>query len=152
MANSTFGVNIIPKNNTVTLGNSDSPWTVVSPNMTGTPTAPTASANTNTTQVATTAFVQTAVSGKVNTTSIGVASGVAGLDTGGKVPTSQLPDSVFDVKDYADYSEFPLTGAADTLYVDTSTNGIYRWNSSSYVRVNPAITSITNSEIDALFT
>ena len=61
MANSTFGVNIIPKNNTVTLGNSNSPWTIVSPAMTGTPTAPTAAAGTDTTQIATTAFVKNAV-------------------------------------------------------------------------------------------
>lgn len=41
-------------------------WTVpgdYSPEFTGTPTAPTASAGTNTTQIATTAFVQTAVAG-----------------------------------------------------------------------------------------
>lgn len=38
-----------------------------SPALTGTPTAPTASSGTNTTQIATTAFVQTAVSGKQNT-------------------------------------------------------------------------------------
>lgn len=37
-----------------------------SPALTGTPTAPTATAGTNTTQIATTAFVQTAVSGKVD--------------------------------------------------------------------------------------
>ena len=61
MANSTFGVDIIPKNNTVTIGNSDAPWTIVSPNMTGTPTAPTAASGTNTTQVATTQFVQSAL-------------------------------------------------------------------------------------------
>ena len=62
MANSTFGVNIIPKNSTVTIGNADAPWTIVSPAMTGTPTAPTASASTNTTQVATTAFVHSVAS------------------------------------------------------------------------------------------
>ena len=61
MANASFGVNIIPKNNAVTIGNSNSPWTIVSPAMTGTPTAPTAAAGTNTTQVATTAFVKSAV-------------------------------------------------------------------------------------------
>ena len=61
MANGTFGVNILPKNNTVTIGNSDHPWKIVDPIMTGTPTAPTAAAGTNTSQVATTAFVKTAV-------------------------------------------------------------------------------------------
>ena len=63
MANSTFGVNILPKSNPVTLGNSDSPWTIVSPVFTGIPTAPTADQGTDSTQVATTAFVNNAVSG-----------------------------------------------------------------------------------------
>lgn len=59
MANMTFGVNIIPKSNAnVSIGNSDNPWTIVSPVMTGTPTAPTATGDTNNTQVATTAFVK----------------------------------------------------------------------------------------------
>ena len=61
MANASFGVNILPKNNTVTIGNSESPWTVVSPNMTGVPVAPTAADGTSTTQVATTEFVQNAI-------------------------------------------------------------------------------------------
>ena len=64
MANATFGVNIIPKNNTVTIGNSDSPWKIVSPSLEGTPTAPTASTGTNTTQVATTAFVKNSIDAK----------------------------------------------------------------------------------------
>ena len=42
---------------------------LASPALTGTPTAPTASSGTNTTQIATTAFVQSAVSGKANTAS-----------------------------------------------------------------------------------
>lgn len=64
MANMTFGVNILPKANAnVTLGNSDNPWEVVSPSLTGTPTAPTATAGTSTTQVATTEFVASELSG-----------------------------------------------------------------------------------------
>lgn len=43
---------------------------LASPALTGTPTAPTASAGTNTTQIATTAFVQTALSGKQNTITV----------------------------------------------------------------------------------
>lgn len=42
---------------------------IYSPTFSGTPRAPTATAGTNTTQIATTAFVQTAVSGKANTAS-----------------------------------------------------------------------------------
>ena len=60
MANASFGVNIIPKNNTLTLGNNNSHWTIVSPSITGVPTAPTAAKGTNTEQLATTAFVQKA--------------------------------------------------------------------------------------------
>ena len=44
----------------------DSKGTSVSPSFTGTPTAPTAAPGTNTTQLATTAFVQTAVSGQMS--------------------------------------------------------------------------------------
>ena len=43
-----------------------------SPTFTGTPTAPTAAAGTNTTQIATTAFVQNAVSGMVTSTTAGL--------------------------------------------------------------------------------
>ena len=43
---------------------------LASPALTGTPTAPTASSGTNTTQIATTAFVQTAVSTKQNAITI----------------------------------------------------------------------------------
>lgn len=118
MANASFGVNILPKNNTVTIGNSDSPWTIVSPSMTGTPTAPTAAAGTNNTQIATTAFVTNAK----------------------------------DVLEYTDYSDFPLTGAAGNIYVDKTTNTMYRWGTSSYIQMGGGTPSaITNNEIDALF-
>jgi hypothetical protein len=78
---------------------------LASPTFTGTPSAPTAAANTNTTQLATTAFVGTAVgsvsqaltnfqSSSTNTfvsvALLGVADGVATLDSTGNVPYSQL--------------------------------------------------------------
>lgn len=66
MANARFGVNILPKNNTETLGNSDHPWTIVSPALTGTPTAPTAADGTKTGQIATTEFVQNAKEGMLD--------------------------------------------------------------------------------------
>lgn len=57
---------------TVALTNTDvvgalgyTPANTLSPNLTGTPTAPTAASGTNTTQIATTAFVQSAVSGGI---------------------------------------------------------------------------------------
>lgn len=62
---------------------------LASPTLTGTPKAPTADFGTNTTQIATTAFVQTTIINKT-----GVANGLAELDANGKVPSSQLPFSI----------------------------------------------------------
>ena len=50
---------------------------LASPALSGTPTAPTAGSSTNTTQIATTAFVQTAVAGTVNLTNFSVTSNSA---------------------------------------------------------------------------
>jgi len=86
MANASFGVNIIPKNNTVTIGNSDSPWTIVSPALTGTPTAPTAETGTSTTQVATTEFVGNSLPSVMT----GATSSVAGAS--GLVPAPATTD------------------------------------------------------------
>jgi len=58
---------------------------LVSPSFTGTPTAPTATAGTNTTQIATTAFVQSAVGSNVTQTI-----------TNGVTTTSPSEDAVFD--------------------------------------------------------
>lgn len=86
---------------------------LASPDLTGTPTAPTATAGTNTTQIATTAFVKTATDGAVlsaneytddavaglgnslpNTyvpiSDVGNAGGVASLGLDGKVPSTEL--------------------------------------------------------------
>lgn len=52
---------------------------LASPALTGTPTAPTASAGTSSTQLATTAFVQTAVNGKIATT--GARGSLAGYES-----------------------------------------------------------------------
>jgi hypothetical protein len=54
---------------------------LASPDLTGTPTAPTATSGTNTTQVATTAFVQTGLATKANTTHTHAISDVTNLQT-----------------------------------------------------------------------
>lgn len=56
-----------------------------------------------------------------------------------------------DILEYTDYSDFPLTGAAGNIYVDKTTNNMYRWNTTAYVPLGNSA-SITNNEIDALFT
>ena len=96
--------------------------------------------------------VQDALDEKVDTSSVGAASGIAELDSSGTVPVSQLPAAVNDVLEYSAYAQFPATGTTGKLYVDTSTNAVYRWSGSAYVRVNDIPASISDAEIDALFT
>ena len=69
----------------------------------------------------------------------GIANGVAELDSAGKVPTSQLPSFVDDVLEYSAKSSFPSTGETGKIYVDTSTNLIYRWSGSSYVEISESL-------------
>jgi hypothetical protein len=102
---------------------------LASPALTGTPTAPTASSGTNTTQVATTAFVQTEVSGAistaVNTTIPGSYYNKTEIDQklagamnykGTKATTSALPSSGNSQGDVwhitADGSEWAWNGSA----------------------------------------
>lgn len=135
-----------------------------SPTFTGAPLSTTASADTNTTQIATTAFVigqasstSPAINGiaavgtslryaradhvhpsdtsKVNTSLLGVANGVATLDSGGKVPASQLPAYVDDVLEYANQAAFPATGETGKIYVALDTNKTYRWSGSAYIYI-----------------
>lgn len=158
----------------------DAKANLASPTFTGTPKAPTAAAGTNTTQIATTAFVKTAVSGVtasslgvIPTTQKGVANGVASLDGNGLVPSSQLPSYVDDVVEvYARSGQTALsqnwfatesasgtvvTPAAGKIYVlmadsgDYSENSQFRWGSSTYVKLNDGgVSAITNAEIDSI--
>ena len=76
----------------------------------------------------------------------GTASGVAELDANGKVPSSQLPGFVDDVKEgylnsadgkfYEESTyETEITPEADKIYVDKATNITYRWSGSAFVGV-----------------
>ena len=144
-----------------------------SPAFTGTPTAPTADAGTNTTQVATTEFVQTAVSGATSgiTGQKGQANGIASLDSSGKVPSSQLPSYVDDVIEaYIRSGQTALsqnwlatgsatgtviTPEAGKIYVLMNSDSTYtvnsefRWGGTTYVRLNDSgCTEMTNAEMD----
>lgn len=57
---------------------------------------------------------------------IGVANGVASLDSSGLVPSSQLPSFVDDVLEYDSFSDFPPTGESGKIYVAKDTNKTYR--------------------------
>ena len=86
---------------------------------------------------------------KVNSSDVGVASGVASLNSSGKVPDGQIPDSVHDILEYTEYSLFPLEGETGKQYIDKSTNQIYRWSGTAYVGIGggtvPVMTGATSS-------
>lgn len=77
--------------------------------------------------------------GAIATSAKGAASGVAELDSNGKVPSSQLPSFVDDVLEYNGTSSFPSTGETGKIYVDTSTNKTYRWGGSSYTEISASL-------------
>ena len=83
--------------------------------------------------------VTTALAGKVNTSSVGSANGVAELDTNGKVPSSQLPSYVDDVLEYADLAHFPATGETGKIYIAEDTNKTYRWSGSGYAEISESL-------------
>lgn len=76
---------------------------------------------------------------QVKRSEMGVARGVATLDTNGRVPTSQLPSYVDDVIEYSNSSDFPSPGETGKIYVETSTNKTYRWSGSYYVEITSSL-------------
>jgi hypothetical protein len=69
---------------------------------------------------------------KVSSSEKGAASGVAQLDSMGKVPSSQLPSFVDDVLEFSNFAAFPTTGEAGKIYVALNSNKTYRWSGSVY--------------------
>lgn len=70
------------------------------------------------------------------------------LDKNGKVPAEQLPSYVDDVLEFASKSNFPSTGEKGKIYVDLSTENIFRWSGSAYVEISPSL--ITQADIKKL--
>lgn len=108
-----------------------------SPQFIGTPLAPTAASGTNTTQIATTAFVQTAISGKVDTTTFdAVKTKVDGIAEGAQVNVIEsikdydnnvlpISNKVVTLPDYALSSEIPTIPASlKNPYKLTFTGGV----------------------------
>lgn len=84
----------------------------------------------------------------LNQTLKGSASGLAELDSNGKVPSSQLPSFVDDVVEgYLYNSKFykesahttVITGETGKIYIDLSTNKTYRWSGSSFVVISETL-------------
>ncbi len=106
--------------------------------------------------------LQTALDGKIETSTKGQANGVASLGSDGKVPSEQLPSYVDDVVEgyYADgvfYQDAEhattITGEQGKIYVDLEGEGnkTYRWSGSVYVEISSTdMVAITNDEIDTM--
>ena len=76
----------------------------------------------------------------------GAANGVVPLNASSKIDSTYLPSYVDDVLEYNGTANFPLTGEAGKIYVDTSTNKIYRWGGSSYTEISQgSIVSVSRS-------
>lgn len=70
---------------------------------------------------------------------MGVANGVASLDSAGKVPSAQLPSYVDDVLEYDSRSTFPGVGQSGIIFVAKDTNLTYRWTGGTYVEISPSL-------------
>ena len=66
----------------------------------------------------------------------GTALGVATLDATGKIPSGQLPSYVDDVMEFATEFEFPNPGETGKLYIELSSNKIFRWTGTTYVNIS----------------
>ena len=76
---------------------------------------------------------------KVGVDKLGIANGVATLDSDGKVPSTQLPSYVDDVLEFGTKNLFPLAGESNKIYLDLTTNKAYRWSGTTYVEISPQI-------------
>lgn len=83
--------------------------------------------------------INTKLNTKLNTSLKGAASGLAELDSSGKVPSSQLPSYVDDVLEYNKLASFPSTGETGKIYVAIDTNKTYRWSGSAYTEISPSL-------------
>lgn len=82
---------------------------------------------------------QSALDNKLNTSLKGANSGLAELDSGGKVPSSQLPAYVDDVLEYANFAGLPGAGTAGIIYVTLDDNKTYRWSGSAYTEISASL-------------
>ena len=102
---------------------------LVSPAFTGNPTAPTAAAETDNTEIATTAFVHDITDTII--TSLGDKCPLVD----GKVPSANLPSYVDDALEFANLAAFPVPGESGKIYIAINDNTIYRWTGLTYVLI-----------------
>lgn len=91
-----------------------------------------------------TSNAQDQLDSKIPLSQKGAINGIAELDSGGKVPASQLPSYVDDVLEYANLASFPVTGETGKIYVALDNGKQYRWTGSIYVEISPSEVNSVN--------
>jgi len=135
---------------------------LASPTFTGTPKAPTAAAGTDTTQIATTAFVTAAISGKANNATTLSGYGITDAYTKSEIDT-KLSAAMNYKGTKATVAALPSSGnnTGDVWHV-TATNGEYAWNGTAWEELGSTIdlsgyveeseiSLATTDDIDELF-
>lgn len=69
----------------------------------------------------------------------GQPSGLAELDSTGKVPAAQLPSYIDDVLEFSTKAQFPQTGETGKIYVAKDTNLTYRWTGTQYLEISQSL-------------
>ena len=54
----------------------------------------------------------------------------------GKVPADQLPSYVDDVLEFDSFNDFPESGEIGKIYVDKTSNDVYRFSGSTYIKIS----------------
>ena len=92
--------------------------------------------------------INTKLNSKLNTSLKGSASGLAELDSNGKVPSTQLPSFVDDViegylyngKFYKESAHTTvITGESGKIYIDLATEKTYRWSGSTFAIISDTL-------------
>lgn len=69
----------------------------------------------------------------------GQPSGLAELDSTGRVPAAQLPSYIDDVLEFSTKAQFPQIGETGKIYVSKDTNLTYRWTGTQYLEISQSL-------------
>lgn len=116
----------------------DNTWQTVTPANIGAA----ASIHTHDDRYYTESEINTKLNGKANSSHTHAAADITSVNASaitGVIASANLPSYVDDVLEYSAKANFPATGEAGKIYVDTATNLTYRWGGSSYVEISPSL-------------
>lgn len=116
----------------------DNTWQTVTPANIGAA----ASSHTHDDRYYTESEINTKLNGKANSSHTHAAADITSVNASaitGVIASANLPSYVDDVLEYSAKANFPATGEAGKIYVDTATNLTYRWGGSAYVEISPSL-------------